>query len=314
MQTEFEKAQANKILGAYQENDLEKSKYKKVIHVHTQHGDYNRVQLVGSEKAPLSSKHHGMDSLFGDEKKQKDYEDHLHSLVQRKGKYYKLEDKKHAESGGRSGSDFGKHKGATEYKLHADEIAYKKKIHEDRKTKDDEVDETDFKNRTLDDNYHGTSDVKNTAAFSLLDKREKTPDDELHKKANDKVGRGIKKDEETQAQSESAKQRTIQKDYWNKSTKTITKELSDFDYENSTVKDLASLVQLKLRRLAVLKPDMKVSYINSKGEKKTGDWSAFRDWLVSKAAEPSAKTTKLIFKDVQIDYGDNPYSTSEKES
>lgn len=286
---------------------FEKGKYNKVITVHGKHGDFQRVQQVGSDKNPLSSKHHGLHELFSDKAKQAEYENHLHSLIEHGGKYYKLESKKHAVSGGRSGSDFWWHEGATEHELHPDEIALKKRLHRERKTSSKLTNEKDLKNRLIDDNYFGTNSKEKTQGFHKIKEREAKTKEELRQtikpaKSNEKV--------KVDKPVNEAKEKAEYDKYIAKSAKEITTEFKHFDYGENTIKTLASLIQEKISRKAVLKKNTPISFVDSKGKKREGQWGQFRQWVLAKAANPAEAESKLPFKDIQIKFNESNLSKS----
>lgn len=258
--------------------------------------------MVGSDKNPLSSKHHGLREIFKDKAKQAEYENHLHSLVEHQGKYYKLEDKNHAVSGGRSGSDFGKHKGATEHVLHPDEIALKQKLHKENKTSPALTDEKDLKNRLAEDSYFGTGSTQKTAAHHILTNREGATKEELRSGIASNKPAKVKAEKPVNEEKEHKEYQR----YLIKSTKEINSGLSKFDYSNSTFQTLVNFIKKDVSKKAVLKSDTPVSFIDSKGKERKGEWGKLRHWVMMKASNPSEANSKLPLKDIKIQTDLNP--------
>lgn len=250
----------------------------------------------------MRSKHHGMNELFKDKSKQEEYENHLHSLVEHDGKYYKLEDVKHSSTG-RTSFGSGEHKGATEYHLHDDEKAYKKKLHKDRKTSSKPTDEADLKNRLVDSAYLGGSGVQKTKAFHVLKEREERPEMELHKEANDKTWKKYQVEQKAEEDAKEAKREAYIKEA---NIKGITKDLKGFDYSNSPIKELASLIKKKINRLNILKDNTEIIFINSKGDEKPSTWGKFKNWVLESSQNPEKADKPAAIKGIkQINFSDN---------
>ena len=285
------------------EDLFEKGKFNKIITVNGKHGTYQRVQLVGSDKNPLSSKHHNLHQIFQETKQpnhkdlQSEYENELHGLVEHEGKYYKLEDKKGQTTGGRTTNYTPSYKGATEYNLHPDEIAYKNKLHKDKGTSSKATDVKDLKNRLTDTRYEGGV-ASNTKAFSVLKAREAKTKEELQSKIPKKeVPIKTKKEKPV----DEAKEEREYNKFVGKSTKEINTILSGVS-NKATIKDLSGIIKTKIGVKGVLTKDTPISFTDSKGEKREGEWGQFRHWVDIKSNNPAEADKKIPFKDIKIEF------------
>lgn len=280
-------------------------KYKKTITVHGKNGDYNQVREVGSDKNPLTSKHHGLDTMFKEPHLQDQYESHLQKLIPHEGGYYHIHEKNHV-SQGRTSFGSGKHIGATKYDLHPYEKAYKEHLDKQNKI-DHSGKQKELETALYNDNWYGLTQTHRTQAYPILKERETKPVENIHKEAGTPKGKElIKKDNEAK-DLQQEKFRQNQEHSWNTRAKLTTEKILDYDYKTSTIKDLTRLVKLELSHLGVIKQDAKVILITRNGTKRERTWGQLRTWLYSENQIPFNSGQPLPFTSMEVDLGDNPY-------
>lgn len=286
-------------------------KFKKVIEVHGKNGNtFNRVQTVGSDVKPLTSKHHGMENIMGNETDQNKYHQHLQSLVPHNGHYYQLHEKNHA-SDGRTSFGKGKYQGATKYKLHQVEKDYKKHLDKeagiDHSGKEQAVETALYNNA-----WYGNTDTKFTAAHEKIMERAEEPVENLHKEAGTPTGKKIINSENEQVQLQAEKQRQHNESMYDVISKNIDSKLKNYNYKTSTVKDFNRFLNMDVRRYGQIKPDMKVTLTLRNGSTRERSWKQMKQWVDNQVINPALAGQPLPFTDMNVEMPPNPHRLTDK--
>lgn len=280
-------------------------KYKKQITVHGKTGDYQQVREVGSDKSPLSSKHHGLNNIFPQKNLQDQYENHLKGLIPHEGGYYQIHEKKHVSTG-RTSFGSGTHIGATKYDLHPYEKSYKQHL-----DKQDKIDHSskkkDLETALYNDNWYGFTDTHKTQAYPILNERETKPIEQLHQQAGTPKGKELDKKQEEAQQLQQEKFRQNQEHSWNTRSKLTKEKIKDYDYKTSTLKDFARFVKLDISHLGTIKPNDKVILVTRNGSKRERTWEQVKTWILSENQKPFTSGQPLPFTSMEVDMGENPH-------